>query len=158
MILNEEKESRCYRAVKKTALLKGIILTKMVILLFELLSIFQSRKVCKYDFFCGIVMPSEKDNILRDMVKHELRIASYQLRVESLKAPVEVQKCKCKCSSYEFKSTSYDLNFTSYEFRSTSCQFKTKSSRIIQSMKTELNSLIFSLLPKIVSLKSFGNS
>ena len=40
MILNEEKESRRYRAVKKTALLKGIILTKMVILLFELLSIF----------------------------------------------------------------------------------------------------------------------
>ena len=106
----------------------------------------------------------------RDMVKQELRIASYELRVESLKARVEIQKCEFKSTSYEFKSTSYEFESTSYEFKSTSYEFEStsyefeftsyefESTRIIKSMKTQVNSLKSSSFPKIISPKLFGNS
>ena len=69
---------------------------------------------------------------------------SYELRAESLKARVEIQKCEFKSTSYEFKSTSYE--------------FKSTISRIIKSMKTQVNSLKSSSFPKIISPKLFGNS
>ena len=100
--------------------------------------------------------------LIFDMVKQELRVASYKLRVESLKARVgslkarvKIQKyemkstsyefkstsCEFKSTSYEFKSTSYEFKFTSFEFKSTSYEFKFTSLRIIKSTKTQANSL-----------------
>ena len=73
-------------------------------------------------------------HILCDMVKHELR-------VESLKARVKIQKCEFKSTSYEFKSTSYEFESTSYEFKSTSYEFESTSSKVIKSMKIQVNSL-----------------
>ena len=82
------------------------------------------------------------------VTSYDLRLASYKLLVESLKAQVEIWKCKIKYTSYEFK-------FMSYEFKST-------SSRIIQSVKTQVNSLKISSFPKILSHQSlstwWGNS
>ena len=87
---------------------------------------------------------------------------SSELWVESLKERVESQKCKFRSTSYEFKSKSYEFKFTSYKFKSTSYEFKSTSyefrstsyefiftsyefkstsSRIVRSMKTEINSL-----------------
>ena len=76
------------------------------------------------------------DYFIRDMVKHKLR-------VENLKARVKIQKCEFKLTSYEFKSTSYEFKSMSYEFKPTSYEFKSTSSRIIKSMKTQVNSLQF---------------
>ena len=109
---------------------------------------------------------------LGDMVKHELRVTgyelrvtSYQLRVERLKPRVEIQKREFKSTSYEFESTSYEFESTSYKFKSTSYEFKSTSyefqstrSRIIKSMKTEVNSLKSSSFSKIISPKLFGKS
>ena len=64
---------------------------------------------------------------LRDMVKHELRVATYELQVESSKARVEIQNYEFRFTSYDFKSTSYELKFTSYKFKSTSYEFKSAS-------------------------------
>ena len=44
-----------------------------------------------------------------------------------------------KSMSYEFKSTSYEYKPTSCVFKSMSCQFKSTSSRIIKSMKIQVN-------------------
>ena len=93
----------------------------------------------------------------------ELRVTSYELRVESLKARVEIQKCEFKSTSYEFESTSYEFEFTSYEFKSTSYKLESTShefefTRIIKSMKIQVNSLKSSSFPKIISPKLFGNS
>ena len=92
------------------------------------------------------------------------RVTSYDLRVESLKARVKIQKCEFKSASYELKSTSYEFKSTSYEFKSTSYEFKSSfcefkftiyefqfmsyefkstNSRIIKSIKTQVNSLQF---------------
>ena len=49
----------------------------------------------------------------RDLVKHELRVASYQLRVE-------VQKCEFKSTSHESKSTSSNSRVTRSTLRVTS--------------------------------------
>ena len=113
------------------------------------------------------------------MVKHELRVTSYELRDENLKARVECLKTRVKIQKYEFKSTSYKFKPTSYklkstssefkyricefkstiyEFKSTSYDFKSTSSRIIKSMKTQVNSLEGSLFPKIINPKLFCNS
>ena len=73
MILNEEKESWFPRAVKKpSAFLRGITSKHDGdFYCFNYLHSFRTEnklnsheKVCKYKDFCGIVMPSEKDNIL----------------------------------------------------------------------------------------------
>ena len=69
----------------------------------------------------------KQHNKFHHMVKHELWVESLKARVESLKARVKIQKCEFKSTSYEFKSTSYE--------------FKSTSSRIIKSMKTQVNSL-----------------
>ena len=53
-----------------------------------------------------------------DMVKHELRVASYEFRVESLKARVEGLKAQVEIQKCDFKSTSYEFETTSYEFKS----------------------------------------
>ena len=74
------------------------------------------------------------------MVKHELR-------VDSLKARVQI---------HEFQFTSYEFKYTGYEFRSTSYEFKSTSSRIIKSMKTQVNTLNIFPFPKILSLKLLG--
>ena len=63
-----------------------------------------------------------------------------------------------KFTNYEFKSTSYEFTSTSSEFKSTSYEFKFTNSRIIKSMKTQVNSLKSSLFPKIISPKLFGSS
>ena len=99
------------------------------------------------------------------------RVTSYKSRVESLKARVEIQKWEFKSTSYEFKSASYEFNFTSYEFKSSSYEFKSTSYefsfttyefklRVQESFidKTQVNSLKVFSFPKILSLKSFGNS
>ena len=65
---------------------------------------------------------------------------------------------KFKVTSYEFKSMSYKFKFTNYEFKSPSYELKSINSEIIQSMKTQENSLKISSFPKILSLKSFGRS
>ena len=106
------------------------------------------------------------------MVKHELRVTSYELRVESLKARVdnlkalvEIQNCEFRSTSYEFKSTSYkfkptsnefkstsyEFKSTSYEFKFTSYRFKSPDSRVIKSMKTQVNSLWFFTRDKQIS-------
>ena len=79
----------------------------------------------------------------------ELRVKSLKARVESLKARVEIQKYELKSTSYKFKSMSYVFKSTSYKFKSTSCEFKSTSyefkstrSRIIKSIKTQVNSLL----------------
>ena len=73
MIPNEEKEGWHNLAVKKiSALLQGIILKhKGDFYCLNYLHSFRRKnelkpqeKVCKNKYFCGIVMPSEKDNIL----------------------------------------------------------------------------------------------
>ena len=104
------------------------------------------------------------------MVKHELRVTSfeftiYELQVESLKVRAKIQKCEFKSTSYQFKSTSYEFKSTSYEFKSTSYEFKftiykfkATSSRIIKSMKTQVNSLKSSSFPRIISPQLFGSS
>ena len=106
--------------------------------------------------FWEIVHDNLRSFMMRDMVKHDLRVSSYELRVESwkarvesLKARVEIQKCEFKSTSYEFESTSYEFETTSYEFEST---------RIVKSMKTQVNSLKRSSFSKIISPKLFGNS
>ena len=89
------------------------------------------------------------------------RVTSWKL----IKARVESQKCDFKYRSHEFRFTScefnftnYEFKFTSYEFKSRSCKFESKSSRIFLLIKTEVNILKISSFPKILSLKSFGNS
>ena len=100
-----------------------------------------------------------------DTIKHELRVTSYQLLVTSwnLKVRVRIHELRVhihesKSTSYDLKSTSYEFRFTRYESKYTSYEFKSTSSRIIQSMKAHENSLKLSSFPKILSLKSFGNS
>ena len=69
--------------------------------------------------------------VYSDMVKHELQ-------VESLKARVEIQTWELESTSYEFEST---------------------SSRIKNSMKTQLNRVLkSSSFPKIISPTLFGSS
>ena len=75
-------------------------------------------------------------------VKHELRVTSYKLRVESLKARVESLKPRVEIQKCEFKSMSYEF----------------ESTRIIKSMKTQVNRLKSSSFPKIISPKLLGNS
>ena len=95
-----------------------------------------------------------------DMVKHELQVTSCDLLVTrsklkssswSLKARVKIQKCEFQSTSYEFKSTSYEFKSTTYEFKSTgyefkstSYQFKSTSSKIIKSMKIQVNGNFYS--------------
>ena len=91
-------------------------------------------------------------------MSYELRVTDYWFWVESLKARVEIRNCEFKFTSYEFKFTGYKFKYKSYGFKSRSYEFKYASSRIVWSMKNQVNSLkIFSFL-KILSLKSFGNS
>ena len=99
-----------------------------------------------------------------------MRVISYELRVEILKARVESTSYefestsyKFKSRSYEFKSLSYEFESTSYELKSTSYElkppiFEVESTRIIKSMKTQVNSLKSSSFPKMISSKLFGNS
>ena len=80
------------------------------------------------------VLNKVKTQIHCDMVKHELRVTSCELQVESLKARIRSLKAQVKLQNCEFQCTSYEL-------KSTSCKFKFTSSRIIKSMKTQVNSL-----------------
>ena len=75
--------------------------------------------------------------------------ASSSPRVQIL--DLRVQLYELRIQIHEFKFTTYELNFTSYEFKST-------SSRIIKSIKMQVNSFKISSFPKILSLISFGNS
>ena len=63
-----------------------------------------------------------------------------------------------KSMSYKFKSAICELKSTGYEVKSTSQELKSTSSSIIKSMKIQVNNLKIFSLPKILSLKSFGNS
>ena len=101
----------------------------------------------KYKHSKKIIYGKVNDSVC-DMVKHELRVASYELRVKSFKTRVENQKCEFKSTSYEFKSTSYKFKSTSYEFKFTN-HFK--------SVQTQVNSLKSSSFLKIISPKLFGN-
>ena len=83
-----------------------------------------------------------------DMVKHELRVASYEFRVESLKARVEGLKAQV-----EIKSAISNPRVTSSKPRVTSSNLW-----IIKSIKTQLSSLKSSSFPKILRPKLFGNS
>ena len=79
-------------------------------------------------------------------IKHELRVRSYALKSTSYEFKPMIYELKStsyefKFTSYEFKSTSYEFKSTNYEFKSTSYEFKSTSSRIIKSMKTQINSL-----------------
>ena len=74
---------------------------------------------------------------------YELRVTIYELRVESLKARVDSLKPRVKSQKCEFKYTSHEFKSTSYEFKFTSYDFKFTSSRIIKSMKTQVNCLQF---------------
>ena len=61
---------------------------------------------------------------------------------------MRVQIHQLQIQIYEVKFTSNELNFTSYEFKSTSCKSKS-TSREFKSTGS---------FPKIISLKSVGNS
>ena len=116
---------------------------------------------------CGI-----KKVLIRGRRYGKTRVASWKLKSTSSNSRVRVQihefkstsyefkttSYKFKSMSYEFKSTSHKFNFTSYEFQSTSHEFKSTRLKINESMKTQVNSLKISSFPKILSLKSFGNS
>ena len=54
---------------------------------------------------------------------------------------IDSWKHELKFTSYKFKSTSYEFQFTSYKFKSTSYELKSTSSRIIWSIKAQVNSL-----------------
>ena len=68
------------------------------------------------------------------MVKYVLRVTSDDLWVESLKARNDNIKARVKIQKCEFK-------FTSYEFKSTSYEFKSTNSKIVKSMKTQVDRL-----------------
>ena len=61
---------------------------------------------------------------------------SCKLRVESLKAPADSLKALVKILKCEIKSTSYGFKSMSYEF-------KFKSSRMMKSIKTQVNNFQF---------------
>ena len=98
---------------------------------------------------------------------YEVRVASYELLVTSWKLKstswnskvrvqihdLRVQIHEFKFKSYEFKSTSYEFKSTSHEFKLTShelkssiYEFKSTNSRIIWSVKTQVNSLKISCM------------
>ena len=85
------------------------------------------------------------------MVKYKLRVASYKLLVTSWKLQSTGWNSKVRVQTHEFK-------VTSYEFKSTSYKFKSTSSRIILSIKAQVNSLKISSFLNILSLKLFGSS
>ena len=130
---------------------------------------------------------NEFKQIFSDIVKHELRVTnhelqatSYYLRVGSLKAQVEIQKFESKSTSYELKSTSLNLRVTSSTLQvmssntlvtslnpritspylqvTSSNQRVTSSNPRVQQLINQLKLLKLSSFPKILSLKSFGNS
>ena len=82
---------------------------------------------------------------VRDMVKHELQVASYELLVTSCRlkskswnSKVRVQIHEFRVQTHEFKLTSYKFSFTSHEFKSTSY------------LKTQVNSIKYFLFSKIL--------
>ena len=81
---------------------------------------------------------------------HKFKFTSYELNFTS---------CEFKPTSYEFKSTSYEFKFTSYKLKSmnyhfkfTIYEFKSTRSRIIKSMKTQVNSLTYKLVSGLTSM------
>ena len=74
----------------------------------------------------------------------KIKSTSWKLKSTSWNSKVRVKTTsyKFKSTSYLFKSVSYEFKSTSYEFNSTSYKFKSTRSRIIKSMKTQVNSLL----------------
>ena len=72
---------------------------------------------------CSLFLGRTKQIIIYDMVKHELRVASYQFRFESLKHKLDFKSASC-----EFKSTSLSrptaqkMKFSNKDFFS-KCEF-----------------------------------
>ena len=96
------------------------------------------------------------------VVSSNSRVTSSTLRVtiSNLRVKLRVQTHELRVQIHELRVQirSYELKSISYKFKSTRYEFKTSSSRIILSMKTQVNSLNISPFSKILSLKSFRKS
>ena len=86
---------------------------------------------------------------------HELRVRIHELRVQIHELRVRIHELRVPI--HELRAQIHELRVRTHELRVPIHELDFESTRIIKSMKTQVNSLKIPLFPKIISPKLFGN-